>query len=306
MDIITTLINQILVMFIIIVLGFFLAKRNFFNDSTLKELSNLMFNVINPLVIINSFVTPYSQDKMKEFILSMILGIGSYLFCILIMKLFFWKKDKHCIERFCVIVSNCGFFGIPIISATLGSDAVFYISPFVAMNSICVLTYASYIITLDKNIISIKKIFKNNTVISFAIGVMLFLLRIQYPLVISSTIKSLGNLLGPTCALMIGTNLANTNFNALKNDTYSFLSIFLRNIFIPFLLILIFRLINNDYFSLKIAVIIAASTPTGASATIFARNYNKDYELAARNVCISTLLSIATIPLLVAFAIKIW
>ena len=75
---------------------------------------------------------------------------------------------------------------------------------------------------------------------------------------------------------------------------------------IPFLTILILALIPSMYNTIKIAILITAASPVGSNVGLYADLYDKDYIYGGQTVVISTLISIITIPIIVAIANLLW
>ena len=53
---------------------------------------------------------------------------------------------------------------------------------------------------------------------------------------------------------------------------------------------------------MALAVYLAAATPVGANICVFAQQYDCDYEFSVVTVCLSTLLSVVTVPAMVLLA----
>lgn len=305
MDYISTLTNQIILMFLIIALGYLLKKINFYSDAFIKDLGNLLFVVINPLTMFNAYTNEYSPSKAKEMLLSFVLVIVLYAISIILGNIFFDSK-KHYIEKFGTIINNPGFFGLPIIIAVFGQEAVFYAAASIAGNTIVQWTYGSYLMSQDKKTMSFKAIYTNTSIIALVLGLIFFFLRIPVPQIVGSTINSLSSMMGPICALIIGSNLVGTNLKKLKDDALDILVCLLRLVVIPLCAVLLFKFVDDKYFMLKFTLLIGICTPCGSSTAVFANMYNKDYEKAARLVCLCTLLTGITMPLITSLALKIW
>lgn len=305
MDYISTLTNQIAMMFLVIALGLFLKKIKFYGDDFVDSLGQLLFMVINPLTIFASFVNQYSPQKAKELFISLGLAALSASLNIIIAEILFHNK-KYYMEKFATIVNNCGFFGLPIVISVFGQSAVFYAASYIAVNTIIQFTYGSYLMSGDKKTIGLKKIITNSSIVAFLAGMFFFFTRIPVPSIITTTISSLSSLMGPICALIVGSSLAGTNLKALKNDLLDILVILVRLIIVPLLTVYIFKYVDNNMFVLKFTLLINACAPSGTSTAVFARLYNRDYEKAARLVCICTLLCGLTMPFVTSIAMNVW
>lgn len=299
------LINQIILMFIIIAIGLCLKVKKFYSDEFISTLGRLLLLVINPLAIFNSFVNQYTPKKAMELLIGFGLAFVCYLISIIFSEIFFHNK-KYYLEKFCIVTTNCAFFGLPIVMALFGNEAVFYGAPFIVFNNIYQWTYGVYIMTNDKKQMSFKKIITNPNILAFILGVIFFFLRIPVIKVVCDTFTVLGNMMGPICSLIIGSTLASTNLADLKKDLSIIGVTIIRLIIVPLCVLFIFKYVDNKYETIKYVLLIMSSTPSGTSSTVIADMYHKDTAKAARIVCFTTLLCSISIPLIVSLADKIW
>ena len=298
------LLHQILIMFMVIALGLVCRKANIYQETFVKELGNVLFVVVNPINIFKSFIGQYSPVKAKELWITFALSLLMFVVTIFITRIFF-KDDKYCIEHFGTVICNCGFFGVPVIGAVLGSEAIFYMIPYIVINTIAQFTYGTYVFLKDKKQMTFKKIIMNTSVIAFILGVIFFYAQIQLPTVVMDCFNGLCDMMGPMCALIIGSNLAMTNLKALKEDLSTILVCFIRLIVIPVVAMFVFKFVPCSEV-IKYTLVITLATPSGSSTTVFARNCNKDSYKAARIVSICTLLTIITMPMMVKLIEIIW
>ena len=128
--IITTIINQLILMFIYIFLGAWLLKSKKMTLEGSKAIGNILVHLVIPAVVIKAYLTEYSPEKTKALILSIVFSALSLGLAMIVSHLIF-KKDP--IEDFGAAFSNAGFMGIPLVSVLYGDEAVFYVSGFVAL-----------------------------------------------------------------------------------------------------------------------------------------------------------------------------
>ena len=57
-----------------------------------------------------------------------------------------------------------------------------------------------------------------------------------------------------------------------------------------------------EYLMIKLAVLIVASAPVGSNVAIFAQLFDQDYSRSVKEVCLSTLACIITMPILIGIA----
>ena len=71
---------------------------------------------------------------------------------------------------------------------------------------------------------------------------------------------------------------------------------------IPAVTKLLMMLFPAKYLKGKLSNLIAASAPVGSNVAIFAQIYDKDYTQAVKEVCMSTLFCIITLPIMLGIA----
>ena len=92
MDMIGTLVRQILQMFLLAFIGFVLFKTRKISQEGSKTLGNLLIHLALPAVIINSFLVEYTPEHVTGILLSAAAALVLLPVSILIARLFF-RKD---------------------------------------------------------------------------------------------------------------------------------------------------------------------------------------------------------------------
>lgn len=305
MDYIDILLNRVEIMFILIILGFILKKCGFLSDELQKEMSELMLKIITTLAIFSSFVQTYSPNKARGVLFSIVIAVVISIIEIVIANIVF-GKEKYCVENFSIVCGNVGFFGLPIVMSVLGNDTGMYAAVVNAFNGVLMWTYGEYILSRDTSTIKVKNALKTTSMVFFLLGLIFFFCQIPLPTIIKESISSLNSVNAPMCAIMIGASLVSTELKEIKNDLSNLISIIIRLIVVPMIVILLLSFISNDYFEMKLALVIIFSVPNAASTPVFALRHNRDADKAGRLTCICTLLCILTMPLMSNLAIYMW
>lgn len=303
MELVEILLKQIIIMFLLMFVGLLLFKTGKITKNGSKELGNVLIYVIMPCVVINAYMTEFSVQRLRGLLLAFGLSALALLLAMAISTVLF---KKHPIENFGTSFSNAGFMGIPLVQAVLGTEAVFYVSSFVALLNLLQWTYGVFVITKDRRQISAKKILTNPVLISMVVGIILFVLPVEIPAVFTGTVSMISAMNAPVAMISLGTYLAQTTVRELFTDKTAYISTLVRLIVIPVLTLLLLTPIPNSYMSVKLAILIVAATPVGSNVAIFAQIHNKNYTQAVKSVCLSTLCCIVTIPLLMAMAGSLW
>ena len=206
-------------------------------------------------------------------------------------------------ENFAAAFCNAGFIGIPLAQAAIGEEGVFYVAASVALLNLFQWTYGVYIMADRRDAISARNVAKNPVVIGIVIGVALFFSSLPVPEIVTSTLGYIAGMNTPVAMILMGTYLAQLSWRELL-DKRAWGCVAMRLMGIPAVILLIFWLLplGSGSTDVAMAAFLAAATPVGANICVFAQQYGCDYKLSVVTVCQSTVVSIVTVPALVALA----
>lgn len=298
----STVFSQVLVLFILILLGVIFAKTKLLKDSDVKAITDLVLYTVTPCVIIKSFVREFDKTLLKNLIISFIAVFVAHIIFILVTKLLLHSKtaNRQKVLQFGVIFSNCGFMSIPLLQAVLGDDGVFYGSTYIAVFQLFVWSFGIFQMG-GKEFITPKKLIINPGLIGFAVALVIFLLQIPVPKVIFEPISYLAALNTPLPMIIIGYHLANSNLLSGIKDLNLLFASLIKLVILPLIAVFGFYLCGLRG-TLPLALTICASAPTAAITTMFSTKFSRDTALSVRLVSVTTLLSIITMPLIVTLA----
>ena len=294
--------EQVAIMFIMIMLGYILVKTKLVNPDSKKSLSNILVYVVVPCMIINSFIATYDDSILENLLWSflvsfilLVLGIViSFIICIK------YKTSDKPILLFALMFSNASYMGIPLIQALFGDIGVIYASGFLTLFNVLLWTVGYMVVSKTFNIKSnLISILKTPIIYSLIIGLLIFIFQIPIPSIIKTPLSLLGNMNTPLSMLVTGMIIGSSNIFSVMKNKYVWLNVSFRLLLIPLVCLgvtylLSFLPISKDV--LKIAFILMA-TPSAAITSIFAIKFNYNEDVAAGVVIISTILSIITLPL---------
>jgi len=296
--------SYVLILFILIGVGFITNKLKFLSKTTVRDMTNFVLYFVTPCVLINSYQREFDKTMLAGLGITLIAAFSSFALNILIAHLLIHDKDKIREKTliFGSVFPNCGYMSLPLQGALLGQEGIFYGATYIAVFQIMVWTYGVLEMSRDAKNISLKKIIVNPGVIGTAIGLVLFLFSIKLPFVISEPISYLAALNTPIPMVIVGYHLANANLKIKGFNSY--LSIFLRLVLSPALMLLGFSLFKRSG-AVAVACVIAASAPTAANTTMFSEKFGGDTNHSATMVSLTTLLSIITMSVVVGIATMI-
>lgn len=287
--------RQIVIMFLYMAIGGLLFQKGLITKEGSKSLANLLLYVVLPCVVVKSFCVARTPERTSGLLVSFLAALGILLLAMAVSHLLFQKNP---IDDFGAAFSNAGFMGFPLVAAVQGSEAIFYAAGFVALLNALQWTYGQSLISGDPGYRSPKAILKNPLVLSLLLGILIFCFEIPMPAIASDLLAALAALNAPLAMVILGVYLAQTDPKTLFNDPHLYVVAAVRLVLIPLLTILVLKLLPAEYAAIATTLVIVAAAPIGSNVAVYAQKLGKDYAYAVRGVCLSTLLSAITMPLL--------
>ncbi len=297
MKLVVILIEQILMMFFMMGIGFILRRKSFFKDEHLQGLSNMLLNLIMPFTLISAFIREFNLSYGFNLLITLGLSFVASLLAIIIPKAVFKKECS--VEVMSVAFSNVSFMGIPLVSALLGSEYVFYIAGYIAIFNVFIWTAGVYIVTGDVSKITLKKVIFNPNIIAIIVGIIIFISPVKAPNFINKAVYSLGSMSTPISMILIGSFLADSDLIKILKTFNAWMVVAIRLFMVPIVTMAILYFIPSQFNDLKLLVLIAAATPSASSAAVMSRVYNKDFVYASGIVSLTTIVSFISMPLII-------
>lgn len=290
-------------LFVLIGVGFACGKKGILTDISSKKITDIVLYVVTPCVMISAFQREFSVELLGNILITVVCATAIIFATVFISKLIFRDKNeaRKRVLQFSTIFSNCGFMSLPLQKAILGNDGWFYGSIFVAVFNVIVWSYGLVMMSGDKKQLSIRKIAFNPGIAGVLIALILFVLRIHLPYIIIQPVEYLAALNTPLPMLIIGFYLSQADLKKAFTDAGAYLAMAVRLAAVPLLAMVVMWALNVDK-TIMIACVIASAAPTAATTTMFAAKFNRDVELSVSVVASTTLVSIVSMPLVVALA----
>jgi len=296
--------QTMLKLFLLLILGFVLFKCHIFDEYTNKKISALIVNVASPMLIISSIVGVEGSNKSIVFLMigaGILMYIGFIILGKIINRIFPFPKKDWPVYECMVVFANTGFMGYPVLLDVFGQEAVFYASLIHMAFNFFVYTYAIMCLTKGDDSefkLNFKQLLTPGIILIF-VGIFIYLFAIQLPSVLMDTINSVGSLTAPLSMMMIGSSLAVYPIKDSFTDWRSYVFAFVRLMIVPFVTMIMCRLLHIDAYYANITIITNAM-PVGSMVLMLATQYNANVKIVTRNIVVSTLLSVITIPIVVA------
>lgn len=296
--------QTMLKLFLLLILGFVLFKCHIFDEYTNKKISALIVNVASPMLIISSIAGVEGSNKSIVFLMigaGILMYIGFIILGKIINRIFPFPKKDWPVYECMVVFANTGFMGYPVLLDVFGQEAVFYASLIHMAFNFFVYTYAIMCLTKGDDSefkLNFKQLLTPGSILIF-VGIFIYLFDIQLPSVLMDTINSVGSLTAPLSMMMIGSSLAVYPIKDSFTDWRSYVFAFVRLMIVPFVTMIMCRLLHIDAYYANITIITNAM-PVGSMVLMLATQYNANVKIVTRNIVVSTLLSVITIPIVVA------
>ncbi len=204
--------------------------------------------------------------------------------------------------------SNPGFFGIPLILASLGQGAVFYAAGFIAFLNIGQWTYGVSIMNGQPIREGLKpgKLIRAPFVIAVLIGLILFAVGIRMPAIVTDTLSTVTALNTPLAMFTVGIYLAQTDIKRMFTRRSLYAVSGIRLVLVPLIALALLSLLPAGWHDMKMVLLLAVSCPVGSNVAVYAQLHGKDHAYAVETVVISTLFSLVTIPAVAYLASLVW
>lgn len=293
--------NEVFVLFLIVGAGYFARKRGMIDGQFNRGLVGLLLNITLPLLIIVSFNFKFQPETLNFSVQIFFASILIHVSLFFLSRYFFWhtKSSVRRVLRFSSVFSNCAFMGYPILHVVYGKVGVFYGSIFSAPFNIGVWTLGVLIFEDEYDRKTWIKALLNPGVLAVFVGIILVYFSIDLPYPLQRSFELLGSSTTPLAMVLVGSMLAEIHLKEILSGFTVYYISALRLIAIPATTFAIFYLAGLRGTPLGV-ITISVAMPIAASTAAFAERYGCEKNLASRCVFVSTLISIITIPIVIA------
>ena len=293
------LLQQMGILFVYMMIGYVACKKEYFDQEFGKKLSWLVVNVANPMLAISAVVNNEEQIAKKDFYVIVLLAICFYAFFLILAqilpRLIGVQRSDIGVYKMMTTFNNIGFMGFPVIAAAYGNGALIYAVPFSIMFNILCYTWGIQTLCGGGEKGNWKRIINIGT-ISGIISIVLFFMQIPVPKMICSLSAGLSNLTGPLSMLVIGISIAAMELKDLFTDVKLLKFALIKLLAVPVAaMLLVCQVIDNRLICEVFLVMMA--TPAASMCAMLSQQYGGDYELAAKGVALTTILSVVTMPI---------
>ena len=307
MDIFLRSISGILVILGMILVGFIIGEKGWFDDKSRGLLAKLVTQVALPCYMLYTITQRFTAADLLKMLpalrfpaLSMVILLG---IATGVARIFAVRQDRRGLFISMFFNSNTIFVGLPINQALFGDASIPYVLIYYMCNTTFFWTLGTYLIQQDGEgeaqfdlKTSLKKVF-SPPLMGFLLGLVLVMLQIKLPAFLASDLQYLGNLTTPLSMIFIGLSVSHVGVKQLVLGKEQLLILLGRFLVAPLLMASIVYWVPLPSL-MKQVFIIQSAMPVMTNAPVVARLYGADSDYAAVMVTETTLATMVVIPIL--------
>ena len=286
------LMEQIIELFIMILMGFIIVKAGIVKDEDSKVLSKIVLYLIIPCVIINAFQVDYTSKTVRGLLIAFAASVILQLVLLFIISAMGRLFHMNEVEVASVYYSNSGNLIVPIVTFILGQEWVLYGCAFMSVQLVFLWTHCKKIISRESSY-DWRKIVLNINIT-----------RIHLPQLINDTIGSVGSMIGPASMIVTGMLFAGMDLKKVFANRRVYFVTFLRMLLVPLISLILIKISHMAYLSadapkIMLIVFLAVITPSASTVTQMCQVYGNDSRYASAINVVTTLCAVVTMPVMV-------
>ncbi len=299
--------SGVLTVFLVSMAGYLLARKKLVSPETTAVLPRFLTTVVLPPYLLRTVTATFSHDQLIQLVYGALLPLASMLllFCVAVALSWLLRVREGRKGTFCAAIatSNTMNIGLPINIALFGEAALPYVLLYFFANTVFFWTVANYSIARDGAGQS-PRLFSPDTLkricspplIGFACGIALVMLDLRLPVFLDKAFQYVGNMTIAVALIYIGILVSDISLKDCRLEKDIVCVLIGRFILGPLSIVLLAAFIDIPVL-MRNVYIIQASLPVMMNVVIIAGHYKADLQFATVAISISTLISIATIPL---------
>ncbi len=299
-----TVAGQVGVLFALMGVGALCRRAKLVDDASVKGMVNVLLLVVTPCLMIDVFQRPFDPSMLRSLGIAFAFALAAHALMIAVASLALKKvrADTRTVLKIATVFSNAGFMGIPLEQAVLGDEGVFFGVVYVVVFNLLIWSWGLAVMGGGVNR---RMMLVNPGTAGVALGLPLFLLSVKLPAAVATPVSMLADLNTPLAMIVTGYYLAGAKLSAVATSPAAYLSSFFRLIVCPLaVMAALWPFRGSLDREMMLALVIPASAPVAAMVTMFASKYNRDVDMSVGIVCGTTVLSIVTMPAIIALAME--
>ncbi len=287
---------QIAKLFLFMITGFVLTRKQVLPAEAPKVFSKLLVWVSCPALYLKTFSSQFTPEKLPVSLRLMLISTAAlaaaWLLSAVLGRRITGDPYKRKVFSYSLCVPNFGYMGNVLILALLGESTLLDYQIFV-------IPVTAFMITVGYSMLLEKKTelrsLVNPMVIAMLAGIVLGLLRIPLPGFILDTLDSAAGCMGPLSMILAGCVIAEFDLRSILSVREVYFTVAVRMVLMPLLVLAAGRLfrIPEEWFFLLLAF---ECLPAGLNSVVYPSTIGRDCSLGAGIALVSNLTAVVTVP----------
>jgi malonate transporter len=304
-----SVINAAFPVFALILIGYIAARRRILSDQASQHLNSYVVWLALPALLFHAMATVSWQELNQiPFILASTGGMLATFFIFMVWQRRRFSLPDNSVASLSASYSNAGYMGLPLCMLAYGQAGIIPVIITMILTA-CVL-FALSIVCLETGLNKHGSIWtsmrhtgvalgKNPLIVSPLAGMALSGLGIALPAPLAELTRLLGSSASPCALVTIGLFLAQTR--SIRPHPALGAVLFMKMLFLPaataFLAFIVFDMPPVQ----REAAVLLAALPIGTGPFMLATMYQRDTHLVSQSIFISTVLSVISVSVLLAW-----
>lgn len=302
--------EQIIIFAVYMLIGVIAVKTNVLNRSKLDVLSICITKILLPLLIFTNTINGTTRSEFMSALIILFIAVGLYLILylvsIVLTKIMKIKGNKKKIYQACVTFGNCGFMGIPLITALFPQQGGLYISMYTIIDQLMLWTLGVELTTpvgkkADVSFSQQLKKMINPATVAVLLGVFFVLTGIHLPLPIVTALSKTGAAASPLALIFLGGIFCYIHMGEYLKRVEIYVMIIVKMIVMPLVVYMALSHISFVDPSIQVTISILCGLPSMTTISMMAENQHSDGDYASGIIFMTTLFSILTLPMICTF-----
>ena len=284
--------------------GFLLIKGRKAEMAHSKTLSGILIYICGPAMVIYSFQgMTYSPDDFRSIGLFTLVTLAIQVLVVGTLWLTLHRRyadARYRILTVSAVMGNVGFLGLPLCLSLFPGEPIVacYSTAYSLGMNLIIFTLGVYMITQDKKYMSLKAALLNPTNLTVILVLPFYLLDIRLPRQAMDMLSVLSRMSMPLCMFILGMRLASSDLKNLFGRPFVYVSCAFKLIAYPLFAYLCVRFIPGLNTTFKACVLVLSAMPSASILLSLVELHGHEQENSAGILLASSLLCIATIPLM--------
>ena len=298
--VLTTTLNQMLMFFSVMILGFILRRKNIVPENADVSLSRVLTMVVSPALLFKTFIANFNLDTLLE--KSYIFVWGIVLLFILIFlgtalaNAFADNRYVKYIYTYSFIIPKMGYMAQPLTLAVFGEEALFDLMIFSIPFNVYIYSVGITRLNPKNEKVSLKSL-ANPLFFSMGLAIILGLLKVPIPTFIQDTLSSLSACMGVIAMLLSGLVIGKYDLRDMVSSGKIYVASFIRLLLIPAAFVYALKALGLPSYIYMTALCVLAM-PMGLNTVVFPAAYGGDTKPGASLALVSSIFGIVTIPIM--------